>query len=79
MTVCNTTTGKKFILENSRYLGYYNNANFYKTAAGNIVRGSDDGQWTQVNLTAVEANILLLPYDLAKELFPTNAALVETI
>lgn len=79
MTVCNTTDGKRFILEKSRLLGRVNGATFFLTASGNVVRGTDDGQWSPVLMSAVEDNILLLPYDIAAELFPTNPALQETI
>ena len=79
MRVCTTNTAKKFILDRARMVVNYQGFDYWVTAAGNIVRDNKDGTWLEVAKATAEANILLMPYDIAKELFPANANLVETI
>lgn len=79
MRVGTTNTGKKFVVDRARFVADFNGKPFYKTFAGNIVREEPDGTFTEITKAQAEVHILLMPYDLAAELFPANPALVETI
>ena len=79
MRVGTTNTGKKFVVDRARYLAHYQGVPYYVTAAGNVVGENPDGTFQEIAKAAAETHILLMPYEIAKELFPANPALVETI
>lgn len=79
MTITETVSGKKFILERLVYVLFLNGVSYYKTASGNIVAQQPDKSWREIPMATVEANILLLPYAVAAEMFPDHPALIETI
>ena len=79
MIVGTTNTGKKFILDRVRPVVFYQGFNYYLTASGNIVRDNEDGTYLEISRGIAEDHILLMPYDIAKELFPSNPVFVETI
>ena len=70
MIVCTTTTGKKFLLDRAVLVVNYQGLDYYKTAMGNIVRKNADGTWSEISPAVAQANILLMPYEIAKALFP---------
>ena len=80
MIVCATTTGKKFLRDRARHVVNYQGFDYYVTAAGNIVRDNKDGTWNEITKEVAKANILIMPYPIAAELFPEwFAANPETI
>lgn len=79
MIVAQTTTGKKFILDRAVFVVTFAGLNYYKTFAGNIVRQNADRTWTEISPAMAEANILLMPYEIAFELFPANPVFNETV
>lgn len=79
MRPCVTTTGKKFLLDRCTYVVNFQGLDYYKTFSGNIVRANADGTWTEITKAQAEANILLMPYEIAFELFPANPVFNETI
>lgn len=79
MRVCTTTAGGKFLVDRCRLIVSHLGVDYYLTAAGNIVGEQPDGTFTEISRAVAEANIMLMPYDIAKELFPANPVFVETI
>ena len=79
MIVGITNTGKRFIVDRAVHVVYFQGLNYYKTASGNIVRQNADGTWTEITKAQAEANILLMPYEIAVALFPANPVFNETI
>lgn len=79
MTVAQTKSGKQFIWERCRFVVTVAGLRYFLTASKNIIRENADGTYDEIPLATVEQYILLLPYDIAAELFPANLALVETI
>ena len=79
MTISTTTNGKKFVWDRCRHVVTVAGLRYFVTGSNNIIRENANGTFDEIPQATVEANILLLPYDLAKELFPANANLVETI
>lgn len=80
MNVGTTNTGKKFLLDRARHVVEFGGKNYYVTAAGNIVRDDGGGNFTEITKEVAKANILLMPYPIAFELFPEwFAANPETI
>ena len=79
MTVVQTTNAKKFVWDRVRHVVTVAGLRYFLTGSGNVVRENADGTYDEIPRATVEANILLLPYDLAAEMFPDSPVLVETI
>lgn len=83
MILRQTTNGKQFIWDRCEFVLKFpaddTGLRYFKTGSGNIIRENVDGTFDEIPRAVVEANILLLPYALAAEMFPSNPALVETI
>jgi hypothetical protein len=79
MTIALTTNGKQFIWDRVTYVLTLAGIRYFKTGTGNIVRENDNGTFDEIPRATVEANILLLPYAVAAEMFPNNPNLIETI
>jgi len=70
MIVHQTKNGKRFIWDRCVHVVTFAGARYFKTGSGNIVRENADGSYDEIAKATVEANILLLPYQIALELFP---------
>lgn len=80
MKINQTKTGKIFIWDRCRFVVAVGGLRYFVTASGNIIRENADGSFDEIPRAQVEANIMLLPYPIALELFPEwFAANPETI
>lgn len=71
MRIAFTNTGKRFIVDRCTPVVVHQGGRFWRTALGNIVREDiATGVITEIDNETVKANILLLPYDLAAQMFP---------
>ena len=70
MTVIQTTNGKKFLRDRCKHVVTLDGVRYLMTGSKNIVRENANGTYDEIPRATVEANILLLPYEIALQLFP---------